>query len=97
MGGPYCFSQWLDHFTSSLKVHEGSSLSTSTLTLVVVVVLFFVVFFGFFFFCFLGPYLWHTQVPRLEVESQLHLAAYTTATVMLDLSHVCNLYHSSQQ
>lgn len=37
MGGPYCFSQWLDHFTSSLKVHEGSSLSTSTLTLVFVV------------------------------------------------------------
>ena len=37
------------------------------------------------------------EVPRLRVESDLWQPAYTTATVMQDLSHVCNLPHSSQQ
>ena len=35
---------------------------------------FFFLFFGFFFFfffCFLGPYLWHMEVPRLEVKLEL--------------------------
>ena len=30
-----------------------------------------------FFFCFLGPNLWHMDVPRLEAESKLQLPAYT--------------------
>ena len=34
-------------------------------------------FFFVFFFCFLGPQLWHMDVPRLEVESELQLPAYT--------------------
>ena len=46
-------------------------------------------------FYFLGLHLWHKEVPKLEVESELQLLAYVTAT--LDLSHVCNLHHSSQQ
>ena len=37
------------------------------------------------------------EVPRLEVQSELQLPAYTTATVTLDASCACNLYHSSQQ
>ena len=37
------------------------------------------------------------EVPRLGVESDLQLPAYTKATATLDLSHVCNLHHSSQQ
>ena len=37
----------------------------------------------------------HMEVPRLEVESELQLPAYTTAT--RDPSHVCDLHHSSQQ
>ena len=37
------------------------------------------------------------EVPRLGVESELHLLAYTTATATPDLSHICNLHHSSQQ
>ena len=37
------------------------------------------------------------EVPRLGVESELQLLAYTTATAMLDLSCVCDLHHSSQQ
>ena len=32
------------------------------------------------FFGFLGPYLRHMEVPRLEAESELQLLAYTTAT-----------------
>ena len=37
------------------------------------------------------------DVPRLRVESELQLLAYITATATQDLSHVCILYHSSQQ
>ena len=37
------------------------------------------------------------EVPRLGVESELQLPAYTTATAMRDLSLVFNLHHSSQQ
>ena len=54
-------------------------------------------FFFFFFFCFLGPHPRHMEVPRLGVESELQLPAYTTATAMQDLSCICNLHHSSWQ
>ena len=33
----------------------------------------------------------------LEVESELQLPAYTTATATRDPNHVCHLYQSSQQ
>ena len=39
----------------------------------------------------------HMEVPRLGVESELYPLAYTTATVMPDPSHVCDLHLSSQQ
>ena len=55
----------------------------------------------FFFFSFLGPHPWHTEVPRLGVESELQLLAHGTATARAtatpDPSHVCNLHHSSRQ
>ena len=54
-------------------------------------------FFFFFFFCSLGSYLWHMEVPRLGVKSELQVPAYTTATAMPDLSHVSDLHHSSWQ
>ena len=57
----------------------------------------FLFFFFFFFFCLLGPHLRDTEVPRLAVELELQLLAYTTATAMWDLSHVCDLHHSSHQ
>ena len=60
-------------------------------------ILLFVVSFFFFFFLFLGPHLWYMEVPRLGVEPELQLPAYTTATVTRDLSCVCNLHHSSLQ
>ena len=37
------------------------------------------------------------EVPRLGVQLALQLPAYTTATAMWDLSHVCDQHHSSQQ
>ena len=40
-------------------------------------------------------HMWHIEVPRLWVESELQLEAYATA--MQDPSHVCDLYHSSWQ
>ena len=52
-------------------------------------------FFFFFFFLFLGPHPWHLEVPRLGVILELQLPAYTTATATRDLSHVCDLHHSS--
>ena len=42
---------------------------------------------------FSGPPPRHMEVPRLGVQSP----ANTIATDMKDLSHDCNLYHSSQQ
>ena len=37
------------------------------------------------------------EVPGPEVESELQLQAYTTATATEDLSSVCDLHHSSRQ
>ena len=51
---------------------------------------------NFFFFFFLGPHLPHMEIPRLGVESKLQLLAYNTATATQDLSHFCDLHHSSQ-
>ena len=37
----------------------------------------------------------HMDVPRLGVEAELQV--YTTVTATLDLSHVCDVNHSSGQ
>ena len=58
---------------------------------------FFLFFFLFFLFFFLWPYLQHMEVSGLGVKSELQLLAYATATTTQDLSHVCNLHHSSWQ
>ena len=56
---------------------------------------------GFFCFCFcfsfLRPHLQHMEVPRLGVESEQQLLAYATVTATPDLSHICDLCHSSHQ
>ena len=36
------------------------------------------------------------EVPRLRVELEQQLQSYTTATATQDLSHICDLHHSSQ-
>ena len=51
----------------------------------------------FFFFFFLGPHPRHIEDPRLGVKSELRLPAYAIATAMRDLSHACDLHHSSWQ
>ena len=50
-----------------------------------------------FFFFEGGLHPQHMDIPRLGVESELQLPAYATATAttMPDLSHICDLYHSS--
>ena len=53
--------------------------------------------FFFFFLYFLGPHLWHMEVPRLEVSSEMQPLAYARATATQDLSHIWDLHHSSQQ
>ena len=64
------------------------------------VCLFFINEFSLFFindFFFLWPHPWHTEGPRLGVEMELQLQAYTTATAMSDLSLICDLCCSSGQ
>ena len=51
----------------------------------------------FFSAFFLGLHPLHLEVPRLGVESELQLPAYARATATPDLSHVCDLHHSSRQ
>jgi len=51
----------------------------------------------FFFFFFLGPPPQRMEVPRLGVDSEMLLPAYTTATATWDLSHDCDLPNSSWQ
>ena len=48
----------------------------------------------FFFFFFSGL---HMEVPGLGVKLELEPLAYTTATATQNLSHICNLHHSSRQ
>ena len=37
------------------------------------------------------------EAPRLEMESEVQLQGYATATTTPDPSHICNLHHSSWQ
>ena len=45
----------------------------------------------------LGLHLRHMEVPRLRVQSELQLPAYSTATAVQDPSYVCDLHHSLWQ
>ena len=48
-------------------------------------------------FLFFKAHSWHIKVPRLGVESELHLPAYTPAAATQDPSRICYLHHSSWQ
>ena len=50
--------------------------------------------FSFFLFFILGPQMRYVELPRLGVESELQLVAYSAVTAILDLNHVCELHHS---
>ena len=54
-------------------------------------------FFFFFFVFFFRADLQPMEVPKLGVESELQLLAYTTATATLDLSRVCDLHYRPWQ
>ena len=54
-------------------------------------------FFSFLSFFFFRPHPGCMEFPRLGVESELQLPAYTTATATRDPRHICDLQHSSQQ
>ena len=47
------------------------------------------------FFFFLGPHLWHMEVPKIGIKSELQLPAYAAAIAMQDPSCVCDVHHSS--
>ena len=51
----------------------------------------------FYYLFILWLHLPHMEVPRLDVEYELQLPAYTTGIAMQDLSRICNLHHSSRQ
>ena len=51
------------------------------------------VFCFFLFFVFLRLRLWHMEVPRLGVKSELQLLAYTTATGARDPNRICDLHY----
>ena len=57
----------------------------------------FLVLIYFIYICFVGLHPQHMEVSRLGVKLELQLPPYTTATAMRDLSHLCNLHHSSWQ
>ena len=49
------------------------------------------------FFSFLGLHVRHMEVPKLGVQSELQLLAYTTVTATQEPSHVCDRHPSSRQ
>ena len=49
------------------------------------------------FFSFLGPHPRHREVPRLGVQLELQLPAYTTATATRDPSLIYDLHQRSCQ
>ena len=51
----------------------------------------------FFFFFFLGPHLQYMEVPRLGVELELQLLAYTAATATPHPTRICGLHRSFRQ
>ena len=100
---------WLFNFNSSVLIHNmsGSHAQQSNWNIRVffcqvpsyyVFGFFCLVGWFFFFFCFfLELHLWHMEVPRLEVESELYPLVYATATAMLVASQVCSLHCCSWQ
>ena len=44
------------------------------------------------FICFLGLHLQHREVPRLEVDMELQLSSYATATATWGPRSICDLH-----
>ena len=74
------------------KIHSKFPLQVYRLSVFKVYLFFFL-----FFFFFLQTHLQHMKIPRIGVESELQLTVYTTATAMLDPSHIHDIRRSLRQ
>ena len=98
----YLSQAWISRkvaeFTSCLHCRLNFTSSNTYLNCIFFLLFRAMVFLSFLFVCLLfGLHLRHMEVPRLGVESELQLPAYTTATASQVLSHICDLHHSSWQ
>ena len=75
--------------TCGNPINPGPFTHLSIISLVILLLLFVC-------FVFLGPHSWHTEVPRVGVQSELQPPAYTRATATTDPNCVYDLHHSSQ-
>ena len=79
---------WPEYLYVRLCFSEKQFLSNTPSSFIL---FYFILFYFILFFVILGLQLKHMEVPRLGVKSELQLLASTTATVMQDLSCVCDL------
>ena len=79
------------------KLYRRDQHVTSFLNNILYVVFLFLFFLICWFVSFLGLQVWHMEVPRLWVESELQLPTMATATTMSDPSCVCDPHHSSEK
>ena len=102
----YTVQHWVQVDTCRQKLHSIHFQTTKkqnwSLDIDFNFVLFFVFWVFFLFvclFCFLGPHPQYMEIPRLEIQWELQLPAYATATATAtqDPSHICDLHHSSWQ
>ena len=66
-------------FTQNLRGILLIYLSGANCFIFVCLIYLFLINYYYYYFCFLGPYSWHMEDPRLGVQSELQLLAYTTA------------------
>ena len=92
-------SAWAHHATKTANSHNKTISSNTLMTLYDLLIdsVSFLVSSFIFFFCFLGPHPQHMEVPRPDVQLELQLPAYTTATATPDSSCICDPEHSSGQ
>ena len=79
--------------SKELYKHEGQIARADILFLF----FYFFVYLFIYLFCFLEPNWGHMEVPRIGGQVELQLLDYTTTIATWDLSHACNLHHSSRQ
>ena len=72
-------------------------MGAEAITICYLYISFFYFFFCLFSFIFLGTHRRYLEVPRLGVQTELQLLAYTTATARPYPSHIYDLHHSAQQ
>ena len=80
--GPFCLFQLLGApgvpglVAASLPCLPSSSHGLASVSMAPLI------YYIFIYLVLLGPHMWHMEVPRLGVKSELQLLTYTTATAM---------------